>query len=184
MTEQLDRRLSDRIAHASYVTDLPGRPMEKLQDMRREAQTFENDVSFERRLTQARIDILTAELDHRAGRVKGDVISRLADILADDSAAGGGDTGSPLPTRAPDLSVPAATERPRRRVEEIVGVDTLARLKELPESEIRSSIESLAEHEKTLSSQRRRVHEVLDQIQAELVRRYTSGDEDPSELLG
>ena len=155
--------------------------MDRLQEMRREAQAFENDVSFERRLTQARIDILTAELDHRAGRVEGDVMSRLADILADEKTGG---SSSPLPARVPDLSVPASAERPRRRVEEIVGVDTLARLKELPEAEIRSSIESLAEHEKNLSSRRKSVHEVLDRIQAEIVRRYTAGEEDPSKLLG
>lgn len=181
MTEQLERRLSDRIADPAYVADLGERTMDRLQEMRREAQAFENDVSFERRMTQARIDILTAELDHRAGRVEGDVMSRLADILADENTGG---SATPLPTRVPDLSVPASAQRPRRRVEEIVGADTLARLKELPEPEIRSSIESLAEHEKNLSARRKSVHEVLDRIQAEIVRRYTSGEEDPSKLLG
>ena len=155
--------------------------MDQLQEMRREAQAFENEISFERRLTQARIDILTAELDHRAGRVEGDVMSRLADILADESTGPG--EGSALPSRMPDLSVPASAQRPRRRVEEIVGADTLARLTKLPESEIRSSIESLAEHEQQLSSRRKSVHDVLDEIQAEIVRRYTSGEEDPSKLL-
>ena len=154
--------------------------MDQLQGMRREAQAFENEISFERRLTQARIDILTAELDNRAGRVEGDVMSRLADILADDDATGG---ESPLPSRMPDLSVPASAQQPRRRVEEIVGADTLTRLTKLPESEIRSSIESLAEHEQELSARRKSVHEVLDVIQAEIVRRYTSGEEDHSKLL-
>lgn len=182
MSEQLERRFSDRIADPSYLADLPGRSMEQLQDMRREAQAFENEISFERRMTQARIDILTAELDHRAGRVQGDVMSRLADILADDD--GGGGEGGPLPARVPDLSVPASAHRPRRRVEEIVGSDTLARLTNLPGAEVRSSIEALAEHEKALSSRRKVVHDVLDQIQAEIVRRYTTGEEDPSKLLG
>jgi len=182
MSEQLERRLSDRIADPSYVSDLAERPMDRLQEMRREAQLFENEISFERRLTQARLDILTFELDHRAGRVEGDVMSRLADILADDAA--GAPQEVPLPSRVPDLSVPLSAQRPRRRVEEIVGADTLARLNKLPESEIRSSIEALAEHERTLSSRRKAVHDVLDQIQAEIVRRYTSGEEDPSKLLG
>jgi len=181
MTEQLERRLADRIADPSYVADLQSRPMDQLQQMRRESQTFENEISFERRLTQARIDILTAELDHRAGKVEGDVMSRLADILADED--GGSSEGVPLPARVPDLSVPLSAQRPRRRVEEIVGADTLARLTKLPESEIRASIESLAEHEKSLSARRKSVHEVLDQIQAEIVRRYTTGEEDPSKLL-
>ena len=181
MTEQLERRLADRIADPAYLSGLDGRSMDELQKMRSEAQSLENELSFERRLCQARIDILSAELDHRAGRVEGDVISRLAEILADEDTDG---SDNPLPTRMPDLSVPASAQRPRRRVEEIVGADTLAKLTKLPVEEIRTSIESLAEHEKGLSSRRKTVHEVLDAIQAEIVRRYTSGEEDPGKLLG
>ena len=179
MAEQLDRRLSDRIAGPSYLEGLEDHPMERLQQMRTEAQGFENELSFERRLCQARIDILSAELDHRAGRVEEDVMSRLAQILADDTSA---PSETPLPSRVPDLSVPASTELPKRRVEEIVGVDTLAKLSDLSEAELRVNIESLAEHERNLSSRRKAVHEVLDKIQGEIVRRYSSG-EDPSELL-
>ena len=181
MTEQLERRLADRIGDPAYLADLPSRAMDQLQEMRREAQALENELSFERRLCQARIDILSAELDHRAGRVEGDVMSRLAQILTDEDTDG---PDTPLPTRMPDLSVPASALRPRRRVEEIVGSDTLAKLTKLPETEIRSSIESLADHEKGLSARRKTVHEVLDAIQAEIVRRYTTGEEDPSKLLG
>ena len=180
MAEQLDRRLSDRIADPSYLAGLENHPMEKLQQMRTEAQGLENDISFERRLSQARIDILTAELDHRAGRAEGDLISRLPQILADESSS---PSQTPLPSRMPDLSVPASADRPRRRVEEIVGVDALARLKDLPEEEVRSSIEALAEHERSLSGRRKTLHEVLDRIQGEIVRRYSSGEDDPSELL-
>ena len=180
MAEQLERRLSDKIADPSYLEGIEERSMEELQRMRTEAQGLENDLSFERRLCQARIDILTAELDHRAGKVEGDVMSRLAQILADESTAV---SSSPLPSRVPDLSIPASAKRPRRRVEEIVGADTLARLTKLPEEEIRASIESLAEHERSLSSRRKSLHEILDRIQAEIVRRYSTGEEDPSKLL-
>ena len=180
MTEQLERRLADRVADPTYLDGLSERSMEQLQQMRAEVQEVENEISFERRLCQARIDIFTAELDHRAGRVKGDVMSRLAHILADEDS---GPSASPLPSRVPDLSVPRSAERPRRRVEEIVGAQDLARLTTLPEDEVRSSVEALAEHEKGLSTRRKRVHEVLDSIQAEIVRRYTSGEEDPSKLL-
>lgn len=179
MAEQLDRRLSDRIADPSYLDGLQDHSMERLQQMRTEAQGLENELSFERRLCQARIDILSAELDHRAGRVEEDVMSRLPQILADETTP----SQTPLPSRVPDLSVPPSTERPKRRVEEIVGADTLAKLTDLSEAELRVNIDSLAEHERNLSSRRKAVHEVLDRIQEEIVRRYSSGDEDPSELL-
>jgi hypothetical protein len=73
---------------------------------------------------------------------------------------------------------------PRRRVEEIVGEQTLARLPHLQSEEIKSIIGSLAEHERAVSDRRRRVHEVMDKIQAEIVRRYTSGEADPTAALG
>ena len=180
MSEQLERRLADRVTDPSYLENLPDRSMEQLQSMRNEVQEVENEISFERRLCQARIDIFTAELDHRAGREQGDVMSRLAHILADEDSAS---SDSPLPTRVPDLSVPRSAERPRRRVEEIVGAQDLARLTKLPEEQIRSSVEALAEHERGLSTRRKQLHDVLDAIQAEIVRRYTTGEEDPSKLL-
>jgi hypothetical protein len=43
---------------------------------------------------------------------------------------------------------------------------------------------SLAEHERNLSARRRKLHEVMDLIQAEIVRRYTSGEADPTAALG
>ena len=43
---------------------------------------------------------------------------------------------------------------------------------------------SLAEHERKVSERRKKVHDVLDRLQAEIVRRYTSGEADPSAALG
>lgn len=169
------RRLSEKVTDPSYVEGLADRSTEELTAMRDEASELENELSFERRLCQARLDILAAELDHRAGRVEGDLISRLPQILADDNPGG---SDSPLPQRPPDFSLPRTTEMPRRRVEEIVGETTLAGLMKMPEEEIRSSIEAVAEHERNLSASRKRVHEVLDLIQAELVKRYSSGEAD------
>lgn len=176
---EVKRRLVDRIIEASYIEGLTELSMEDLRSMRDECAEGETEVSFERRLCQARIDILSAELDRRAGKATGDLISRLPQILAE------GRGGSPgvLPNRAPDLSIPRNTDIPRRRVEEIVGEQTLARLSQVPSDEIKKIIESLAEHERTLSGKRKRVHEVLDAVQGEIVRRYTSGEEDPDSVL-
>lgn len=176
---EVKRRLVDRIIDPSYIEGLTELSMEDLRSMRDECAEGETEVSFERRLCQARIDILSAELDNRSGRSSGDLISRLPQILAE----GTGSSGGVLPSRAPDLSIPRNTDIPRRRVEEIVGEQTLARLSQIPSDEIKKIIESLGEHEKTLSEKRRRVHEVLDSVQGEIVRRYTSGEEDPNSFL-
>lgn len=176
---EVKRRLVDRIIESSYSEGLSELSMEDLRSMRDQCAEGETEVSFERRLCQARIDILSAELDQRSGRTSGDLISRLPQILAE----GGGGSGGVLPSRAPDLSIPRNTDIPRRRVEEIVGEQTLARLSQVPSEEIKKIIESLADHEKTLSEKRKRVHEVLDSVQAEIVRRYTSGEEDSDSVL-
>jgi hypothetical protein len=80
--------------------------------------------------------------------------------------------------------VPRNADIPRRRVEEIAGEQTMARLSGLQVSEIKEIMSNLAEHERNLSARRNKVHEAMDGIQAEIVRRYTSGEADPTAALG
>lgn len=174
------RRLVERLTEADFLEGLQERTLEELRALRDECSEGENEVSFERRLCQARIDILTAELDRRTGKEDGDLLSRLPEILA---AEGEGGTDSPLPSRAPNFAIPRNADVPRRRVEEIVGETTLARLSQLQPEELKGIIASLDAHERNLSEKRREIHEVMDQIQAEIVRRYTTGQADPSAAL-
>lgn len=174
------RRLVERVAEPSYLDGLSEKPIEEVRLMRDECREAENELSFERRLSQARIDILSAELQRRSGNHDDELVARLPEILATEARPGEG----PLPSRAPDFSIPRNADVPRRRVEEIVGEQTLARLREIDTDEIKSIIHSLAEHEQKLSARRKKIHEVMDAIQAEIVRRYTSGEADPSAALG
>jgi hypothetical protein len=174
------RRLVERIADEAYARDLQSRSMEELRRMREECKEGENELSFERRLVQARADILAAELQRRAGDDSEDLVKRLPEILKPEGGLG----DVPLPARAPDFSIPRNVDVPRRRVEEIVGEQMLARLHAVQTEEIRGIIASLEEHEKAISARRKKVHDVLDQIQAEVVRRYRSGEADPSAALG
>lgn len=179
MPDQKRRRI-ETMTDADYLEGLSDRSLDELNSMRAEADEVENEISFERRLCQGRIDILRAELDHRAGKAA-DVISRLPEILAKE--LGGRSGTEPLPSRAPDLSVPDNAGIPRRRVEEIAGEQTLARLNEMDQAEIERIIEQLQEHEKNLSRQRRALHDVVDRIQAEIVDRYATGEADPDSIL-
>jgi hypothetical protein len=176
------RRLVERILDPGYLEALGDKSMEDLRSMRDECKEAETEISFERRLAQARIDILSAELDRRAGKGgDGDLMSRLPQILATEARAQG---GLPLPSRAPDFSIPRNADIPRRRIEEIVGEQTLSRLPTLPTEELRGILASLGDHEKTLSSRRKTIQEVMDTVQAEIVRRYVSGEADPTAALG
>lgn len=182
MTEPThERRLVDRVADPSFVDGLGSKPLDELRAMRDACRTADNEVSFERRLCQARIDILSAELSRRQGGGDEDLLSRLPEILATEGRA---PTDGPLPERAPDFSIPRTADVPRRRVEEIAGETTLAQLPQLSGDEVRRIIESLGEHERSLSERRKRVHDAMDTIQDEIVRRYVSGEANPSEALG
>jgi hypothetical protein len=176
------RRLVERITDPSFVAGLTERSNQELRALRDDCKEGENEISFERRLCQARTDILAAELERRKGTPSDDddLVQRLSKILG---AERRGEAG-PLPARAPDFSIPRNADVPRRRVEEIVGEQTLARLPALQTAEIRGIISSLEEHERNLSSRRKAIHDVMDAIQAEIVRRYRSGEADPSAALG
>jgi hypothetical protein len=173
------RRLVDRVTDPSYMTDLEKKPEQELRAMRDECRDGETDVSFERKLCQARIDILSAELARREGKDVGDLVARLPQILASERSGREG----PLPDRAPDFSIPRTADIPRRRVEEIAGERILSRLSQIPDDEIRQIISSLRDHEKEMSGRRKRLQEVLDRIQEELMRRFKSGEADPTAAL-
>ena len=176
-----ERRLVERIVEPVYLEGLAEFSVETLRNMREECRDGENELSFERRLCQARIDILSAELERRLGPKDSDLLQRLPEILAAEEERG---TDSPLPTRAPDFSMPRSADVPRRRVEEIVGEQTLARLSRLSTDEIRSIITALSDYESQVSARRKQVQEVMDSIQEEIVRRYVSGEADPTAALG
>jgi len=175
------RRRYEAIAEPSYVENLNGRSLEDLRALRDECREVENEISFERRLCHARIDILRAEIERRSGEQDQDLLTRLPEILGSAELRG---EETALPSRAPDLSIPRNADIPRRRVEEIAGEQTMTRLNQLHSDEIKEIMSSLAEHERNLSARRRKLHEVMDVIQAEIVRRYTSGEADPTVALG
>ena len=180
MSEGVKRRLVERIIDPSFVEGLTEASIEEVRTKRDESREGEKELSFERRLCQARIDILNAELDQRSGKTQGDLIDRLPAILA---AEGGGSGESSLPSRAPDFSIPRNADVPRRRVEEVVGEQTLARLSSLEPEEIQGVIRSLEEHEAEVSARRKKVQEVADLVQAEIVRRYKDGEADPASIV-
>jgi hypothetical protein len=178
MSEGSKRRLVDRIVDPSYVEGIRKASIDEVRAKREESHEGEKELSFERRLCQARIDILGAELDQRSGKTTGDLIDRLPAILAAEGGSRGSEPG--LPSRAPDFSIPRNADVPRRRVEEVEGEQALARLSTLSDDEIKGRIESLRDHERTVSDKRQKVQAVVDMLQAEIVRRYAEGEATPS----
>lgn len=169
------KRRIDRILASGYLDDLAAKPMPEIRTMRAEAEEEEASLSYERRLLQGRIDILEAELTRRSGGSGPSLIELLPKILADDSPSSRG----AYPRRDPT----PPTDRPKRRVEKLISDDTLTNLAGLDDDDVRAVVTTLRDAEREVSESRRHVQNVLDQLQAEIARRYKSGEADPADIL-
>src|SRR3954449_8595270 len=88
---------SARVLDPAYVLDVESNTVEELRAKHAECLELETEVSYVRRLTQARIDILEAEgRRRRSGGSLEDLIARLPQILADP-----GPRGNPASSRLP-----------------------------------------------------------------------------------
>lgn len=182
--ESRPRRRDDRIFEPSYVDDLEDLPTQDLRKRRQECETLEAEISYTRRLLQGKVDILRAELERRSdGRDPGveSLKDTLPQILADSQPPGPIRDSCGYGRRS-RLS-PPDPEKQRRDVELLASQATLAHLDKQSTEGISEIVERLAEAEAETSDRRRRVQKVLDQLTAELVRRYREGRDDPTNLL-
>ena len=110
---------------------------------------LETEVSYVRRLTQARIDILEAEVQRRrAGGSLEDLIDTLPQILADP-----GPRGNPASSRLPLQMAPEQDTEWAPELERFDGV--LANLPTLSDTELQEAIAGLRGLEREVSDQRR-----------------------------
>ena len=153
----------------AYLDGLSDLTIDEVQTVHEECLDVETELSYVRRLAQARIDIVEAELDRRAeGGTIGDLVAALPDILARKSAPRADPVNSRLPQRlSPDPNVTF-----QRGLERLVTDATLVNLPSLPEPELRAALEQLHQLEDLVSEQRRGVHEVIDLVEAEITARY------------
>lgn len=165
------RRRIDKVLEPGYRADLSESPLEELRRRHAECLEIETEISYVRRVTQARIDILEAELDRRArGGSVGDLIAALPEILADEGPRPPVEKTRLTRRLAPSMDIPW-----RRGREHLITDDTLATLPSLDEDELRSTMRELGQLEQEVSRQRRRLHEVIDSLDAELAARHKVG---------
>jgi hypothetical protein len=165
------RRRIDQVLDPGYLVALPDWPLDDLRRRHAECLEIETEVSYVRRMTQARFDILEAELDRRArGGSVGDLIAALPEILADE--------GPRAPVGKSRLNrrlAPSMDIEWRRGREHLITDDTLATLPSLDDDEFRSTMRELGQLEQEVSQQRRRLHQVIDRMDAELSARHKVG---------
>lgn len=154
----------------AYLDGLADRALDDLRRMHEECLEVETEVSYVRRLAQARIDIVSAERDRReAGGSVGDLISALPKILSDDQPR-----AAPEKSRLPRHLAPAPGIEWRRGLEYLINDATLVNLPTLSDDALAETIEKLRELEQETSGRRRALHEVIGAIEAELASRHVA----------
>jgi hypothetical protein len=165
------RRRIDKVLEPGFLADVSEWPLPELRRRHAECLEIETEVSYVRRMTQARIDILEAELDRRAtGGSVGDLIAALPEILADEGPRAPVEKSRLTRRLAPSMDI----EWKRGR-EHLITDDTLATLPNLDDDELRATIRQLGELEQEVSQQRRRLHQVIDRMEADLAARHKVG---------
>jgi hypothetical protein len=169
----------DRVLRDEYVGDLAGRPIEDIRTMRDETKTVEDTVSYRRRMIQGRLDIVAADLRRRAEGGSpldvGALVEQLPDILSD-KVHGSGTGRLPTGLIPPDDDVTAD-------LDEVAGPDTLGHLADLSDEDVAGLARTLGELERQVSDARKGLFGRIDALNAELARRYGTGEADPSGLL-
>ncbi len=161
------RRRIDQVQSPEFTSGLGDLSLDELRSRRRICADLDVELSYQRRLLQGRLDLLTFEGRRRAGEEQRSLLEALPEVLASWAA---GDPG--LPERNAPVQIPDLPVQGRRAVDQALADDFLARLPEMSDADLAAVQQRLAEAEAEISRQRRAVFEASDCIQAELVRRY------------
>jgi hypothetical protein len=171
----------DALLDPGYLGDVQARPMDEVRRMRAECQEVETGLSMLRRVVQGRLDIVGLELARRAEGGDPadlpDLIARLPEILSDR-------THAPGVGRLPQLMAPG--ELPAGLEEEldaIVGAGAITDLPSVGDDDLRTIAESLEAFEQKVSGQRQALFDRIDALQAEITRRYKTGEATVDALL-
>ena len=160
-----------RLVDPAFVEKLDARSLDDLRTMKAECNDVENALSFNRRLAQARIEILEAEDERRArGGTVEDLVKDLPRILSGESGR-----SSITDTRVPPPDEPALELHWPDGREQLVADTTLAHLPLLPADELATTLQRLRAFERELSDLRRSMHEVIDAVEREIAARQVAG---------
>ncbi|MBW3611152.1 MAG: aerial mycelium formation protein [Actinobacteria bacterium] len=176
----MDRARFQHVLDSSRMGDPTALSMEDLRTRRSELQGVEVTLSYQRRMAQGRLDIVAAERRRReTGGQPLDpegIVAQLSEILAPR-------TRGPGNGRLAQLLAPDPDEAETPELDAIAGPDVLASLTELTDDDLDRLVDALAEFESECSAARRQLHERIDQLQAEVVRRYRTGEATVETLL-
>jgi hypothetical protein len=150
-----------------YLDGLDAKPLDEIRAMHESCLEVETELSYVRRLAQARIDIVSAELDRRADGRSFDLVEMLPKILTDDTPR-----PDPAHSRLPRHLAPSMAITWRRGLERLITDSTLVNLPQIADDELRETLDQLHTLEHEMSDRRRALHAVIDQVERELAARH------------
>ena len=149
--------------------------LDDLRTLRAELQHEDDAISYVRRLAQARLDFVRAELRHRAEGTRHDITDEIPNILG--THLTGGAARPPRP--ADDFSGhPLALE-----LEALCDDACSTDLPAMTHEELASYAGRLHDFEQARSHERHDLFTRIDALSAELVRRYRDGEANVDGLL-
>lgn len=171
----------EHIVDPAYVAGIGDLPLVEVRAKREECQDFENALSYLRRLLHGRLDIVRTELElRRSGAEPADldaIISRLPRMLAE------GSRGAGLPRPPQDLAPGSLAEPLVEDLETRFPIEAMASVPTLSVDELADLSQRLADYEHDVSGRRQGLHQVIDALQEEIIRRYQAGDASVDSLL-
>ena len=170
-----------RILDDAYVAHLGTRSIEDVRAMRAECQEVETGLSYLRRVVQGRLDIVHAELTRRrSGGAPGDLsslVEQLPSILADHLRAPGNG-------RLPVTMEPSRVDPELQgRFDDILAGADVDAITTVDDARLSAAVEELTTLEHEISERRRALFDRIDELQAEITRRYKSGEASVESLL-
>ena len=172
---------ADRMMSPDYLADLEGRSIDEVRAMRDECLVVETGLSYLRRMVQGPLDIVNRELVRRevggGAADRATIIEELPGILADGPRPPG--NGRLSQSLEPvDLDPELAAE-----LGDIVGGGAIADINTLPDRALLELQDRLTEFEVRVSERRRAYFDRIDALQADLTRRYRTGEATVDSLL-
>lgn len=171
MTDYKRRRIDQALAD-DFCEGLETMALDEVRRRRDMAEEVERELSYYRRLFHGRMDLLAFELRRRRGEETRSLIEALPEILASGLSGGGGGPGGYRHLTV-ELDLPEITGR--RDLDHILEDDGLTHVATMEDEELAEFQMALTEAERAVSDQRRRLHHVIDRLQAEIIDRYKRG---------
>ncbi|MDH4168161.1 MAG: ABC transporter substrate-binding protein [Acidimicrobiia bacterium] len=173
----------EQVTAPGYLADLAKRSIDDVRSMRSDCQGLENGLSYVRRLAQGRIDIVGGELARRRGGSRSDSVADLLSRLPEDLSEGYGASSSTVARPPQSMDHTDSADELEDLLNQILPASALGGLADRDDRSLRGLLDRLQEFEHSVSESRRTLHGLIDHLQAEITRRYTTGEASVDSLL-